>query len=76
MSSPLQVQAAFKKFDQTGNDKLNFREFCDMMNKKSHEPAKRQESVSVTDSSSGGARTTSSDTSAESHLSPSTSQDQ
>jgi Ca2+-binding EF-hand superfamily protein len=30
-----QVEATFKKFDQTGNDKLNYREFRDMMNKKS-----------------------------------------
>ena len=29
-----QIEAAFKKFDQTGNDKLNFREFKDMMNKR------------------------------------------
>ena len=29
-----QVEAAFKKFDQTGNAKLNFREFREMMTKK------------------------------------------
>lgn len=33
----LQIDIAFKKFDQTGNDKLNFREFCDMMNRKANE---------------------------------------
>jgi len=32
-----QIDVAFKKFDQTGNDKLNYREFCDMMNKKSQQ---------------------------------------
>jgi len=32
-----QVETAFKKFDQTGNDKLNYKEFCDMMNKKGME---------------------------------------
>jgi hypothetical protein len=39
--SNLQVEAAFKKFDQTGNDKLNYREFCDMMNKKTERAASR-----------------------------------
>ena len=29
-----QIEAAFKKFDQTGNDKLNYREFRDMMQKR------------------------------------------
>jgi len=29
-----QVEAAFKKFDQTGNEKLNFKEFRDMMTKR------------------------------------------
>ena len=36
-----QVEAAFKKFDQTGNDKLNYREFCDMMNKKTERAGSR-----------------------------------
>jgi len=39
-----QIEAAFKRFDQTGNDKLNFREFRDMMNKKSTRPSKSEES--------------------------------
>lgn len=30
-----QVEAAFKRFDQTGNEKLNFKEFSDMMTKRS-----------------------------------------
>lgn len=30
-----QVEAAFKRFDQTGNDKLNLKEFSDMMSKRS-----------------------------------------
>ena len=29
-----QVDSAFKKFDQTGNDKLNYKEFKEMMTKK------------------------------------------
>merc|ERR1719192_2972076 len=29
-----QVEAAFKRFDQTGNDKLNFQEFNDMMSRR------------------------------------------
>jgi len=29
-----QVEAAFKRFDQTGNEKLNFKEFSDMMTKR------------------------------------------
>ena len=29
-----QVESAFKKFDQTGNNKLNFREFREMMTKR------------------------------------------
>jgi len=31
----VQVEAAFKRFDQTGNEKLNFKEFSDMMTKRS-----------------------------------------
>ena len=30
-----QVEAAFKRFDQTGNEKLNFKEFSNMMTKRS-----------------------------------------
>ena len=29
------MEAAFKRFDQTGNEKLNFKEFSDMMTKRS-----------------------------------------
>ena len=35
-----QVTAAFKKFDQTGNSKLNYKEFNDMMAKKAEPKAK------------------------------------
>lgn len=35
-----QVTAAFKKFDQTGNSKLNYKEFNDMMAKKADPKAK------------------------------------
>ena len=34
-----QVEAAFKRFDQTGNDKLNLKEFSDMMSKRSDSKA-------------------------------------
>jgi hypothetical protein len=59
----LQVEAAFKKFDQTGNDKLNYREFCDMMNKKTERAASRPR-LSTADSQTkpppgGGAEVTS-----------------
>ena len=30
----MKVEAAFKRFDQTGNEKLNFQEFSDMMSRK------------------------------------------
>ena len=30
----MKVEAAFKRFDQTGNEKLNFKEFSDMMTKR------------------------------------------
>jgi hypothetical protein len=61
--SNLQVEATFKKFDQTGNDKLNYREFCDMMNKKTERAASRPR-LSTVDSQtkpppSGGAEVTS-----------------
>lgn len=36
-----QIEATFRKFDQTGNDKLNFREFSEMMNKRSELSKKR-----------------------------------
>ena len=35
-----QIEATFKKFDQTGNDKLSFREFRDMMGKRSESKGK------------------------------------
>ena len=35
-----QIEATFKKFDQTGNDKLSFREFRDMMGKRSESKSK------------------------------------
>ena len=44
-----QVEAAFKKFDQTGNDKLNFREFRDMMTKRTENKAKESEPENVPD---------------------------
>eukprot|EP00092_Neocalanus_flemingeri_P103330 GFUD01132229.1.p1 GENE.GFUD01132229.1~~GFUD01132229.1.p1 ORF type:complete len:161 (+),score=67.25 GFUD01132229.1:167-649(+) len=42
-----QVEAAFKKFDQTGNEKLNFREFRDMMTKRTENKAKESEPENV-----------------------------
>jgi len=44
-----QVEAAFKKFDQTGNDKLNFREFRNMMTKRTESKAKESEPENVPD---------------------------
>ena len=38
-----QIEATFKKFDQTGNDKLNLREFGEMMNKRSDQTRKKSE---------------------------------
>ena len=35
-----QIEATFKKFDQTGNDKLSFREFRDMMGKRAESKGK------------------------------------
>ena len=29
-----QVKAAFKQFDTSGDDKLDYREFCEMINKR------------------------------------------
>jgi len=31
-----QVDAAFAKFDSSGDGKLNYREFCDLMNSRKH----------------------------------------
>jgi len=49
-----QIDVAFKKFDQTGNDKLNFREFCDMMNKKSSTSKQPPPRPSATDEQIAG----------------------
>eukprot|EP00090_Calanus_glacialis_P017134 TRINITY_DN26785_c0_g1_i1.p1 TRINITY_DN26785_c0_g1~~TRINITY_DN26785_c0_g1_i1.p1 ORF type:complete len:160 (-),score=64.64 TRINITY_DN26785_c0_g1_i1:162-641(-) len=35
-----QIEATFRKFDQTGNDKLNLQEFRDMMNKRAETKTK------------------------------------
>merc|ERR1719317_51059 len=43
-----QIEATFRKFDQTGNDKLNLQEFRDMMNKRG-EAKNRQETVKKTE---------------------------
>ena len=32
-----QVKAAFEQFDTSGDDKLDYREFCDMINKKNQD---------------------------------------
>ena len=32
-----QVKIAFDKFDTSGDDKLDYREFCEMINKRSEE---------------------------------------
>jgi len=34
-----QVEMAFSKFDSSGDDKLDYREFCEMINKKAAEDA-------------------------------------
>merc|ERR1712203_165083 len=34
-----QVEMAFSKFDSSGDDKLDYREFCEMINKKAEEDA-------------------------------------
>lgn len=39
----LQIEATFKKFDQTGNDKLNKKEFSDMMCKRTETSKKKTE---------------------------------
>ena len=33
----MQVEMAFSKFDSSGDDKLDYREFCAMINKKTEE---------------------------------------
>jgi Ca2+-binding EF-hand superfamily protein len=34
-----QVKTAFEKFDRSGDDRLDYREFCEMINKKAEEDA-------------------------------------
>ena len=41
----LQIEATFKKFDQTGNEKLNLREFSDMMGKRTETTKKKTETL-------------------------------
>ena len=41
----LQIEATFKKFDQTGNEKLNLKEFSDMMSKRSDTTKKKTETL-------------------------------
>ena len=36
----VKVEAAFKRFDQTGNEKLNFHEFSEMMSRKAESSKK------------------------------------
>ena len=50
----LQIEATFKKFDQTGNDKLNLREFGEMMNKRSDQGRKKSETSKKEESQSEG----------------------
>ena len=50
----LQIEATFKKFDQTGNDKLNLREFGEMMNKRSDQSRKKSETSKKEESQSEG----------------------
>ena len=42
----LQIEATFRKFDQTGNDKLNLKEFSDMMTKRTETTKKKTETLS------------------------------
>lgn len=37
----LQIEATFRKFDQTGNEKLNLKEFSEMMSKRTETTKKR-----------------------------------
>ena len=53
----LQIEATFKKFDQTGNDKLNLREFGEMMNKRSDQSRKKSETSKREESQSEGSST-------------------
>ena len=46
VSDLLQIEATFKKFDQTGNDKLNLKEFSDMMSKRTETTKKKTEALS------------------------------
>lgn len=48
----MKVEAAFKRFDQTGNEKLNFKEFSDMMTKRG-ENSRRQNNLSEAATSAG-----------------------
>ena len=41
----LQIEATFRKFDQTGNEKLNLKEFSDMMSKRSETTKKKTETL-------------------------------
>jgi Ca2+-binding EF-hand superfamily protein len=36
------VEIAFSKFDSSGDDKLDYREFCEMINRKAEEDAARK----------------------------------
>merc|ERR1712168_271252 len=42
-----QIEAAFNKFDAAGNGKLNYVEFCDMMNRRKLNKAKSQRQASA-----------------------------
>ena len=45
----LQIEATFKKFDQTGNEKLNLKEFSDMMGKRTENAKKKSVSLNKVD---------------------------
>lgn len=69
-----QVEAAFKRFDQTGNEKLNFKEFSDMMTKRSNDsktkksikkPDPEQQSSTTTATTSSSTETTTAQPSSE-----------
>merc|ERR1712154_648279 len=40
-----QIEATFKKFDQTGNEKLNLKEFSEMMGKRTETTKKKTETL-------------------------------
>ena len=70
----VQVEAAFKRFDQTGNEKLNFKEFSDMMTKRSNDsktkksikkPDPEQQSLTTTATTSSSTETTTAQPSSE-----------